>query len=254
MTVNPATMASGLDEKAGIENTSPPCHNGEMPLSAKLRGAIFDLGGVMTEPLFRNRPDLDPRYANLAAFFLAEFHDVYHLPTGAHDLHQLEIGAISDDEFFERMCRRYTEAGHPSVDVREAEEAIFGPGMVECGAMIDAVRQVKGGGYRTALLTNISRTGESIWRSLLPIEELFDTVVDSSQVGLRKPDVRIFELTCRRLGLAPSECLFVDDLQCNIDAAASMGMTTIHCPDPVSVADEVVQLLLGHPATEEVRA
>ena len=117
--------------------------------------------------------------------------------------------------------------------------------------MIDAVRQVKGAGYRTALLTNISRSGEVVWRSLLPVDELFDVVVDSSQVKLRKPDPAIFLLTCERLGLAPADCLFVDDLRCNVDAATDLGMTTIQCNDPVAIADEVVELLLGRPAAAE---
>jgi putative hydrolase of the HAD superfamily len=120
--------------------------------------------------------------------------------------------------------------------------------------MADAVRQVRAAGYRTALLTNISRDGDSMWRSLFPVDDLFDVVVDSSRVGMRKPDPRIFELTCERLGVAPQRCLFVDDLACNVDAAAELGMHVIQCLDPVSVADDVVRLLLGHPAAEEVAA
>ncbi len=217
-----------------------------------LRGAVFDLGGVMTEPLGRHRKQIDdPLHVEVLHFFLNEFRDVYHLPTGAHDLHLLETGKISDDEFFDRMVARHVAAGGSPVDARTAQRIVFGKGLVACGAMIDAVRQVKGAGYRTALLTNISRAGEPMWRSLLPVEELFDVVVDSSQVGLRKPDPAIYLLTCERLGLSPQECLFVDDLRCNVDAATELGMTTIQCSDPVAIADEVVELLLGRPAAAE---
>ena len=216
-----------------------------------LRGAIFDMGGVMTEPVFRHWENPDPRFVALGRFFLDDLHDVYHLPTGAHDLHLLEIGQISDEEFFERLVDRYAAAGHDRIDARTAQHVIWGRSLVACGAMVDAVRQVKGAGYRTALLTNVSRTGEALWRSLMPVDELFDVVVDSSQVGLRKPDPRIYLLTCQRLGLAPEDCLFVDDLLCNVDAASELGMTTIQCHDPVLIADEVVQLLLGRGAAEE---
>jgi putative hydrolase of the HAD superfamily len=218
-----------------------------------LRGAIFDLGGVMTEPVGRHRKTIeDPVQLDLLRFFMNEFKDVYHLPTGVHDLHLLETGEISDDEFFDRMTARYiAQGGHPGVDGRTAAFVVFGRGMAACGAMIDAVRQVKGAGYRTALLTNISRSGESVWRSLLPVDDLFDVVVDSSQVRLRKPDPAIFLLTCERLGLEPRECLFVDDLHCNVDAATELGMTTIQCDDPVVIADEVVELLLGRRAAAE---
>ncbi|MGH7722682.1 MAG: HAD family hydrolase [Candidatus Dormibacteria bacterium] len=218
-----------------------------------LKGAIFDLGGVMTEPIGRHREEIvDPAQLDLLRFFLNEFRDVYHLPTGAHDLHLLETGYISDDEFFDRMTDRYiAQGGHAGVDARIAQHVVFGRGMAACGAMIDAVRQVKGAGYRTALLTNISSSGESVWRSLLPVDELFDVVVDSSQVRLRKPDPAIFRLTCARLGLEPAECLFIDDLRCNVDAATELGMTTIQCNDPVVIADEVVLMLLGRRAAAE---
>jgi putative hydrolase of the HAD superfamily len=231
-------------------------HNGvvsSQPSQRTLLGAIFDLGGVMTEPLAAHRASIDdPVQLDLLRFFLAEFKDVYHLPTGTHDLHLLETGAISDDEFFDRMTARYVaEGGDSSVDARIAQRVVFGRGLAACGAMIDAVRQVKGAGYRTALLTNISRSGEAVWRSLFAVDELFDVVVDSSQVGLRKPDPAIFLLTCERLGLRPEQCLFVDDLRCNVDAAADLGMTTLQCKDPVIVADEVVEMLLGRPAAAE---
>ncbi|MBV8527560.1 MAG: HAD family phosphatase [Candidatus Dormibacteraeota bacterium] len=222
----------------------------ERPLDA----VIFDLGGVMTEPLFRDRHDVDPAYLNLVAFFLSEFRDHYHLTTGAHDLHLLEMGRISDDEFFDRMCVRYAEAGNEPIDPRVAQKVIFGRGMVASSAMADAVRQVRGAGYKTALLTNISRAGEQLWRDLFRAEDLFDVVVDSSRVGMRKPDPRIYELTCERLGVAPDRCLFIDDLECNVEAAAALGMQVIQCLDPVVAADQVVRLVLGHPAAEEVEA
>ena len=222
--------------------------------SREFDAVIFDLGGVMTEPLFHHRTDVPPEYFTVIAFFLGEFRDHYHLTTGVHDLHLLEMGKIADDEFFDRMIARYVEAGNEPVDPREAQKVIFGRGMVACGAMIDAVRQVRAAGYRTALLTNISSEGEAIFTKLFPVDELFDVVVDSSKVGMRKPDPAIYELTCARLGVAPDRCLFIDDLLCNVDAADALGMQTIQCLDPVAVAGEVVQRLLGHPAAAEAGA
>jgi len=222
--------------------------------SREFDAVIFDLGGVMTEPLFHHRTDVPPEYFTVIAFFLGEFRDHYHLTTGVHDLHLLEMGKISDDEFFDRMIARYVEAGNEPVDPREAQKVIFGRGMVACGAMIDAVRQVRAAGYRTALLTNISSEGEAIFTNLFPVDELFDVVVDSSKVGMRKPDPAIYQLTCARLGVAPDRCLFIDDLLCNVEAADALGMQTIQCLDPVAVAGEVVQRLLGHTAAAEAGA
>lgn len=215
---------------------------------------IFDLGGVMTEPLFRNRHDIDPEYLNLVAFFLNEFRDHYHLTTGAHDLHLLEMGTISDEEFFDRMCVRYAESGHEPIEPRTAQNVIFGRGMVASSAMADAVRQVRDAGYRTALLTNISRSGEALMRDIIPLDDLFDVVVDSSRVGMRKPDPQIYELTCARLLVSPHRCLFIDDLECNVDAARTLGIEAMQCLDPVETADQVIRLLLGHPAAAEVES
>lgn len=234
-----------------MEVTAPSAVRGQ---DRRFDAAIFDLGGVMTEPLFRNRHDVDPAYLNLVAFFLNDFRDHYHLTTGAHDLHLLETGDISDEEFFDRMCKRYAEAGNEAIDPRVAQKVIFGRGMVASSAMADAVRQVRAAGYKTALLTNISRAGEALVRDLFPVEDLFDVVVDSSQVGLRKPDPRIYELTCERLGVAPDRCMFIDDLECNVTAAAELGMEVIQCLDPIDAADQVVQLLLSHHASDEVLA
>jgi putative hydrolase of the HAD superfamily len=217
-------------------------------------GVIFDLGGVMTEPLFHHRTDVPPEYFSVIAFFLGEFRDHYHLTTGVHDLHLLEMGKISDDEFFDRMIARYNESGNEPVDPREAQKVVFGRGMVACGAMADAVRQIREAGYKTALLTNISREGEAIFTKLFPVDELFDVVVDSSKVGMRKPDPEIYRLTCSLLGVAAERCLFIDDLLCNVEAAEALGMATIQCLDPVAVADEVTRRLLGHPAAAEAGA
>jgi putative hydrolase of the HAD superfamily len=222
--------------------------------SREFDGVIFDLGGVMTEPLFHHRTDVPPEFFGVIAFFLGEFRDHYHLTTGVHDLHLLEMGKISDDEFFDRMIARYIEAGNEPMDPREAQKFVFGQGMVACGAMVDAVRQIRDAGFKTALLTNISREGEAIFTKLFPVDELFDVVVDSSKVGMRKPDPAIYRLTCERLGIAPERCLFIDDLLCNVEAAAALGMQTIQCLDPVEVAGEVVQRLLGHRAAAEAGA
>jgi putative hydrolase of the HAD superfamily len=222
--------------------------------SREFDAVIFDLGGVMTEPLFHHRTDVPPEYFTVIAFFLGEFRDHYHLTTGVHDLHLLEMGKISDDEFFDRMIARYIEAGNDAIDPREAQQVIFGRGMVACGAMIDAVRQIRDAGYRTALLTNISSEGEAIFTKLFPVDELFDVVVDSSKVEMRKPDPAIYQLTCARLGVAPDRCLFIDDLLCNVEAADALGMQTIQCLDPVAAADQVVQRVLGHPAAAEAGA
>ena len=216
-----------------------------------LRGAIFDFGGVMTESLFRRRRDADPDVVSLLVFFLNDLRSVYHLPTSDHDLHLLETGKLSEAEFFRRLCARHAEAGGPVIDPVRARSLVFAERAEASPAMVDTVRQLRAAGYRTALLTNNAREWEPTWRGLIPVDELFDVVVDSSVVGLRKPDPRIYELTCERLGLPPEECIFVDDLECNVEAAAALGIEVVHCTDPTAASDVVARRLLGRPASAE---
>ena len=78
-------------------------------------------------------------------------------------------------------------------------------------------------GMRMALLTNNVREWEPLWRTMLPLDEIFETVVDSGFVGVRKPDSAIYELMLERLGLPASACAFVDDVGVNIEAAQALG-------------------------------
>ena len=93
--------------------------------------------------------------------------------------------------------------------------------------MLDLMRELRDRGYRMAILTNNVREWEELWRAKLPVDEIFELVVDSAWVGMRKPDPAIYQLTIERLGGARrrSECLFVDDNELNVEAARELGMT-----------------------------
>jgi putative hydrolase of the HAD superfamily len=107
--------------------------------------------------------------------------------------------------------------------------------------MIELVRELRDGGVRAALLTNNVREWESLWRSKLPeIDELFEVIVDSAFVGLRKPDPAIYTLTLERLGdVDPERCVFVDDLDVNCDTARELGMTAVRYESPEQAIPEI---------------
>ena len=88
--------------------------------------------------------------------------------------------------------------------------------------------ELRDAGFRMALLTNNVREWEPLWRKMVPIDEIFELVVDSAFVGMRKPEPGIYELTLERLGAAAAECLFVDDMDLNCDAARELGMQAVH--------------------------
>jgi putative hydrolase of the HAD superfamily len=90
------------------------------------------------------------------------------------------------------------------------------------------------------MLTNNVREWEPRWRAKLPVDEIFESVVDSAFVGMRKPDREIYELTLRRLDpIAPGACLFVDDTEVNCDAARELGIRTVHFRDTGQAIAEI---------------
>ena len=93
------------------------------------------------------------------------------------------------------------------------------------------------------MLTNNVREWEPLWRTKLPIDEIFETVVDSGFVGLRKPDRAIYELVLERLGLPAAACAFVDDLAVNIEAARGLGFAVVHYRDTEQAIAELDALL-----------
>ena len=105
--------------------------------------------------------------------------------------------------------------------------------------MIELMRELKVEGYRMAMLTNNVREWEPLWRTMLPVDEIFETVVDSGFVGCRKPEPRIYELTLERIGMPAEACLFVDDLPHNCEGARKAGMSAVHFRDNEQAIAEI---------------
>jgi putative hydrolase of the HAD superfamily len=93
--------------------------------------------------------------------------------------------------------------------------------------LIDYMRELRARGYKLAICTNNVREWEARWRAMLPVDEIFDVVVDSAFVGSRKPEPRIYEITLERLGAAAATTLFIDDVEVNCEGARRLGMRAI---------------------------
>jgi putative hydrolase of the HAD superfamily len=184
---------------------------------------ICDFGGVLTTPLqegflaYQEESGVSLEALGAAMGRAAEEH-------GDHPLFLLERGEITEIEFRERI-ERHLEDGFDLSRLRTLYFERLEPNR----PMIDFVRDLRARGVRAALLTNNVREWEPLWRAKLPeIDELFDLVVDSAFVGLRKPDPAIFTLTLDRLGgVEPERCVFVDDLELNCEAARALGMAAV---------------------------
>ena len=200
---------------------------------------ICDFGGVLTTPLqegflaYQDESGVSLEELGKAMGRAADEH-------GEHPLFVLERGEITEAEFRARI-ESHLEDGFDLARLR----ALYFERLDPNRAMIDFVRGLRGRGVRTALLTNNVREWEPLWRAKLPeVDELFEVVVDSAFVGLRKPDHAIFELTLERLGgVAPERCVFVDDLDVNCEAARGLGMAAVRFENAEQAIPEIEAFL-----------
>jgi putative hydrolase of the HAD superfamily len=187
---------------------------------------ISDFGGVLTTPLHAafigwERQSGIPTEALGAAMLALTQRD------GANPLYELETGRLSEVSFLERLGAQLSRDLGRDVQMDGFSNHYFDH-LHPNEELIDYMRQLRHArGYRLALLTNNVREWEPRWRAMLPVDEIFELVVDSAFVGVRKPDARIFELTLDRLGAAAEECLFIDDFAHNCDAARSLGIAAV---------------------------
>jgi epoxide hydrolase-like predicted phosphatase len=191
-----------------------------------LRGLIVDWGGVLTERLdlsvrsWAEQEGID--FEAYLAVMRAWFDSEHQLEAWINPIHALERGEIDQPAFEQQLAEQLSANGLVEVRAEGLLARMF-ESFEHAPAMNALVVRAREAGLRTALLSNS-------WGNEYPRdgwEDMFDAVVISGEVGLRKPDRAIFELTCARLGVAPTECVFVDDLQPNVDAAAALGMTVI---------------------------
>jgi putative hydrolase of the HAD superfamily len=188
------------------------------------RAVIFDFGGVFIDSPFTalmeaaRARDLDPD------LMMGVIFGPYDQDTD-HPWHRLERGEITVMEARDQiLADSVGQAGQP-VDPFELLAALSGSEVRS--EMVEFCRGVRARGLRTGLLTNNAKEFEDFWRPLIPLDELFDDVVDSSEVGLRKPDAAIYELALARLGVAAADAVFVDDAPGNVTGAERVGIRSV---------------------------
>jgi putative hydrolase of the HAD superfamily len=205
---------------------------------AGYRALIIDWGGVMTNPIIdtvrawleAEEVDYD-HYADIMRPWVVSAYSDH----ARNPIHALERGECTPEEFERELAARmFCRDGRP-VAAEGLLDRMFA-GSMPCDPMYQAVYAVRRAGVRTGLLSN--SWGMSDYpRHLFP--GMFDVVVISGEVGMRKPEERIFRHAVELLGLAPHECVFVDDLQANVSAAEAVGMTGVLHREP---QDTVAQL------------
>jgi putative hydrolase of the HAD superfamily len=188
---------------------------------SRLDAVVSDFGGVLTSPLLGAfaafQVDGVPLPALGLALRAAAERD------GVNPLFELETGRLSEPEFLARIERELAVQLGRAITLPRFAERYFAA-LTPNHELFAYYRRLRGSGLRLALCTNNVREWEPLWRPMLPLDEVFEVVVDSAFVGLRKPDPEIFELTLDRLGVPAGRAVFVDDLDVNVEAARALGM------------------------------
>jgi putative hydrolase of the HAD superfamily len=216
-------------------------------LPSVIEAVIFDYGGVFSSPLFRGIGKFEADMGYPAGGVLELLfgdkgyigvegwgHDTPVAPATesreavTHDWHRMEIGEITLEQWFAGVQERAPDVlGQPiNMDayltfMAEMPVGVHWP-------VVHRARELLASGVPIALLTNNVKEWGDHWRATFPVDELFEVVVDSCEVAMRKPDPRIYLLTCERLGVAPDSSVFIDDNAENVAAAQALGMETVH--------------------------
>jgi putative hydrolase of the HAD superfamily len=151
---------------------------------------------------------------------------------------------LTEADFLAGLERALREQVGREISCEGFSDALWS-GLAPNPPMISLMAELRAAGYRMALVTNNVREWEPRWRAMAPIDDIFELVIDSAFVGVRKPDPQIYELALQGLGLAGEECLFVDDLERNCEAAQAAGMEAVIYRDPEQALAEIRAVLDG---------
>jgi epoxide hydrolase-like predicted phosphatase len=207
-----------------------------------IEAVLFDFNGVLTTSPF----------AHMAALGTANGVDgqvVLDLMLGPYDedtdhaWHRAERGEITVAEYGLDLIERASAA---NVDIDFSQLANLMSRLEVHDIVVERVRDLRAEGYRTGLITNNLKEVASQWRVLVPVDDLFEVVVDSSQVGMRKPNPAIYLHTLDLLGgIAPDNAVFLDDAAGNVEGARRAGLHAIlvDAADPSVALSELDRLL-----------
>lgn len=206
------------------------------PPASPVTAVLFDFAGVLTS---------SPWGAMTAAgggdleLLIGSYEE-----DGDHPWHRVERGEMSIADWITEVTAEADRRG-AAVDFSVLQQLLAE--LTVHQPVVDRIRELRAEGYRTALITNNVREASATWRALVPLDELFDVVVDSCEVGMRKPNPAIYRHALDLLGRRPEEAVFLDDSPGNVAGARAAGLAGIHVVDPDEALAELDELLGREP-------
>ena len=207
----------------------------------RLRGLVVDFYGVMTDGMdgamraWSESDNID--YAHFRSAMRDWFGDVGAVTATYNPVHALERGELEILDFEQKLAEKLRQRDGQPIEAEGLVHRMFSR-FNHAPDMAGLVRRAHSSGIATALLSN--SWGDLYFRS--GWDDMFDAVVISGEVGMRKPDAEIFHYTLSQLELSAAECVFVDDHPANVAAAAQLGFVGVHHRDYEQTAAELTTL------------
>jgi len=197
-----------------------------------LKAIIFDVGGVLIRTHSRAGRE------RWAARFGLDPWDFENFIFNGQSGRAAQLGQKSEAAHWQWLGRHFelsqTELSRMHHD--------FFAGDVMNEPLVAYIRRLRQAGYKTGILSNYGDHARQLWGEVYPFINYFDAVVISAEVGMMKPEAKIYHLAAAHVGVAINEAIFVDDFAHNIEAARIEGMQAVHYSDPVTAQAELVRL------------
>lgn len=200
-----------------------------------IKAVIWDIGGVLERTV-----DFTPR-RDLAQRLGWEMDSLMDLIFGQLDSYRVQVGQISYEEHLHNLGQTL---GQTRAEVEQTLADFFAGDCLDTH-LVDKIRGLKKN-YATAVLSNYSTTLREKINHQWQIADAFDHLIISAEVGLKKPDLRIYQLAVERVGCQANEVAFIDDALENVEAARAAGMHAVHFQNPAQAWGELTALLERH--------
>jgi epoxide hydrolase-like predicted phosphatase len=191
-------------------------HGLGIDMASSIKAVIWDMGGVLLRT-----EDPQPR-TTLAQRFGLTADELSHRVFEGETAAQATLGKLTDDELWRQVA---SGLGVPQSEAMDLSLQFFAGDRLD-GQLVDFIRSLRPG-YKTGLLSNAWPSARQMLTKSFPCIDAFDVAIISAEVGLAKPDPRIFQLVVDRLGVRPEESVFIDDVSVNVEGARAAGLNAV---------------------------